>query len=300
MYIPKSNWVEMAMKYAICNELFTDPAAVNGDPWDWKQQCDFAAEVGYTGVEVAPFTLGDHPAETPIAVRNKMREDAEAAGVEIVGLHWLLAKTDGYHMTTADSGVRKRTGEYLADLAKLCSDLGGSVMVLGSPQQRNIESGMTYEQAETNAVETIQHALNALSSLNVTLCLEPLGETETNFMLTCGQARSIIDRLECPNVQLHQDVKAMCHETTPIPELISEFADITKHFHANDQNLRGPGMGAVDYHPIFSALKASGYDGFVSVEVFDYSPGAVDTARESLQYMRKVEAAINDRQSTAG
>lgn len=276
------------MKFAICNELFTDSLEIGGPTWSWDRQCDLAAEVGYEAIEVAPFTLSDRPVELSVAERDQLRGRAEAAGVPIIGLHWLLAKTSGLHLTTSDAEMRGRTSDYLAGLAELCADLGGGVMVLGSPHQRNIESGMSYEQAEANAVEVIEKVVNIFEKREVVLCLEPLGETETNFMLTCESARRIIDRIGSNAVQLHQDVKAMLHESTPIPELITSFADVTKHFHANDGNLRGPGMGDVDYTPIFKALKASGYDGYVSVEVFDYSPGAETTARKSLAYMQQV------------
>ena len=37
------------MKYAICNETF--------DGWDHARVCGRVAELGYTGLEVAPFTL---------------------------------------------------------------------------------------------------------------------------------------------------------------------------------------------------------------------------------------------------
>src|SRR5260221_5755945 len=89
---------------------------------------------------------------------------------------------------------------------------------------------------------------------------------------------------------MHQDVKAMSSESIPFPELIHRYAARTGHFHANDPNKRGPGFGAVDFVPIFKALKDSGYRGWVSVEVFDYSPDPETIARESLRYMKECEA----------
>ena len=279
------------MRTAICNELFFEPASVGDDPWPWRRQCEYAAQVGYDGLEVAPHTLGPDPLSLPAAERDTMRRVASDCGVEIVGVHWLLAHTTGLHLTSADEGTRRRTGEYLAGLADLCGDLGGRVMVLGSPQQRNLEPGVSAEQAMTNAADTIGGAVPRMVERGVTLCLEPLSPAETDFMNTCADGRKLIERVGSPAVRLHQDVKAMASEPTPVPQLIAEFADVTEHFHANDPNLRGPGMGDVDFAPIAAALSASGYDGFVSVEVFDYEPGVDRTARESLGCLRRCGVA---------
>jgi len=273
------------MKFAICQELFTG--------WSFDQQCQFIAKTGYTGVEVAPFTLADRAEYVTPQQRTDLKQTAARYGLEIIGLHWLLAKTSGLHLTTADQSVRRKTADYLVTLGNLCADLGGTLMVLGSPQQRNLEEGMTRKQATANAIDVFQAALPQLADRGVTLLLEPLTTKETNFMNTCQEAAEIITAVGHPNLALHQDVKAMLGEGTPLPELIHQFAGITQHFHANDANLRGPGMGDVDFVPIFEALKATGYNGWVSVEVFDYSPGAEVIANESLRYMQQVSQTIS-------
>jgi len=268
------------MKFALCQELF--------EGWDWERQCRFMSEVGYTGIEVAPFTLATRAAEVSPERRRELREIAAAHGMQIIGLHWLLAKTTGFHLTTSDADTRRRTGEYLAELGDLCADLGGTLMVLGSPQQRSIEDGMSRQQATDNAIEVLNQALPRLAERGVDLLLEPLTTKETNFLNTCDEAAEIIAAVGHPNLALHQDVKAMLGEDRPIPEIIRAHPAITRHFHANDGNLRGPGMGPIDFLPIFRALQSTGYDGWVSVEVFDYSPGAETIAIESIRYMKEV------------
>lgn len=268
------------MKFAICQELY--------EGWDWQRQCRFTAETGYTGIEIAPFTLAARPRDVAPARRRELRRIAEDAGLQIVGLHWLLAKTDGLHLTSPDPLVRAATAEYLVELAELCADLGGSVMVHGSPQQRNLLEGVTWEQAFANAADVFQSAMPNIADRGVHLLIEPLTTKETNFINSCAEGARLIQAVGHPNFALHQDVKAMLPEEKPIPELIREFKHLTRHFHVNDSNLLGPGMGPTDYRPIFEALKDSGYSGWVSVEVFDYSPGAETIARDSLRYMQDV------------
>lgn len=271
------------MKYAICNETFGG--------CDHARVCDRIAELGYTGLEVAPFTLAPLITDVVPTRRTELRRQAETAGVTIIGLHWLLAKTNGFHLTSADATVRRATGNYLADLARACADLGGNVIVLGSPLQRNIPAGMSRQQAEANAIDTLGYCLPVLEQAGVTLCLEPLGPAETNFLNTAAEGVDLIHRLAHPNVRLHLDVKAMSTEPTPVTDLIRAHAGVTAHFHANDPNRRGPGFGETDFKPIFRALRESGYRGWVSVEVFDYSPDPDTLARESIRYMRECETA---------
>lgn len=267
------------MKFAICQEMFVD--------WGWEEQCRLIADVGYTGVEVAPFTLASRITDVSDKRRRELKQLAEEHGLTIVGLHWLLAKTEALHLTTADREVRKATADYLVELGHACADLGGEVLVFGSPGQRSVEPGVTIEQAYENAAEVFRVALPAIADRGVRVCMEPLTPKETDFVNTCGEAMQLIQMVDHANFCLHQDVKAMLGaENEPIPALIEKYAPYIGHFHVNDANLLGPGMGKTDFTPIFEALLHVGYNGWVSVEVFDYSPGAERIARESFAYMQ--------------
>ena len=274
-------WKDTPMKFAICQELY--------EGWEWERQCEFSASLGYKGLELAPFTLGDRISDVSAEQRATLRKQAEDHGLEIIGLHWLLAKTEGLHLTTSDANVRNATSEYLIELGHACADFGGSVMVFGSPFQRNLEDGMSTDQAMANAAEVFKTCLPAFADRGVSICMEPLTPKETDFVNTCQQAMDLIAMIDEPNIVLHQDVKAMLGaETKSLPELIHEFKNSVGHFHVNDTNLLGPGMGETDYRPIVKALLESTYDHWVSVEVFDYSPGAEDIAKQSINYMKRI------------
>jgi sugar phosphate isomerase/epimerase len=269
------------MRYAICNETFVG--------WDHADICATAVRLGYTGLEMAPFTLAPRITDVPADQRRTLRRQAEDAGVPIIGLHWLLAKTEGFKVTAPDPAVRQRTADYLGALARCCRDLGGDLMVFGSPQQRRIPPGHTREQAAEFALDTFRRSLPVIADNGVRVCLEPLAAPEADFLNTCAEAVDLLDRIDHPNFVLHLDVKAMSSEKEPIPDLIREHAARTGHFHANDRNLRGPGFGDTDFRPIFRALRESRYSGWVSVEVFDYAPDPETIARESIRYMRECE-----------
>src|SRR5262249_47246994 len=115
------------MKYAICNETF--------EGWDHARVCRFIAELGYTGLEMAPFTLAPRITDVSLDRRRQLRREAEEAGIQIIGLHWLLAKTEGLQVTAPDEATRQRTAEYLVELARCCADFGGTLMIFGSPGQ---------------------------------------------------------------------------------------------------------------------------------------------------------------------
>jgi sugar phosphate isomerase/epimerase len=271
------------MKYAICNELFEN--------WRFERVCDFVKSTGYHGVEIAPFTLAPHVSKISPERRHHVRRTAERKGLEVVGIHWLLANVVSdapLYMTHPDPKVRRQTGNYFVLLTKLCADLGGKIMVIGSPKQRNLMDGVTREQALGYAKEVFTPCLDLASRTGVTLAIEPLGPGETNFLNTAADGVELIERINHPHFRLHLDVKAMSSEPTPIPEVIKHSAEHTVHFHANDPNLLGPGMGEIKFEPIIAALKQTGYKGFLSVEVFDFKPGAEHIAQESIRYLKHV------------
>ena len=268
------------IRFGICNELF--------EGWDFAKLCRTVKEVGFEGLEIAPFTLAPMITDLTPARRLEIRQIVEDAGLVTIGLHWLLAKTDGFYLTTPDAAIRRKTADYLKALAEATRDLGGSLMVFGSPKQRDVLPGVTYEQAFEYAAEVFDEIMPTLGSLGVDFCLEPLAPSETNFLNTCAQANELIARVNQPHFLLHMDVKAQSSEkSATVPQLIAQFAEQAGHFHAQDVNLRGPGMGEVAFVPIMKALVDSGYDRWVSVEVFDFSPGAKETAIASMACLQQ-------------
>jgi sugar phosphate isomerase/epimerase len=266
------------MKFAICNETFGD--------WPFDRALALAAECGYAGIEIAPFTLADDVRSISGARRTEVRRLAEKSGLQVIGLHWLLARTKGLHVTSPDATVRRKTAEYLGDLARFCADLGGTLLVFGSPKQRDLAPGMDRAEGMRHAVEVFRATLPVFEKTETILAIEPLAPQATNFITTAAQGEELVSAVGSPRCRLHLDCKAMVSERTPMAELIRQHRAHLVHFHANDDNGQGPGFGGLDFVPIFRALREIHYRGWVSVEVFDLAPGPERTARQSIAHMR--------------
>jgi sugar phosphate isomerase/epimerase len=267
------------VNFAICNEIFKG--------WKLEDAMAFAAKAGYDAIEIAPFTIAKYVTEIPPEQRQSIREAARNAGIAISGIHWVLVEAEGMFLVHSDPEVRKKSSKYFCDLVEFCADIGGHIIVVGSPKQRNIPDGATKEQALAWARETITPSVMRAMDKGLTICIEPLSPAETNFINTAEEAVRFIRAIRAPSLRIILDVKAMCSESKPIPQIIQDSWPQFAYFHANDKNLKGPGFGEVDFKPIAAALKQVGYEGYVSVEVFNFDEGPEVIATKSIEYLKK-------------
>jgi sugar phosphate isomerase/epimerase len=187
------------MKISICNELFQG--------WPIEKVFDYAAQLGYDGVEIAPFTLADSVTEISPSRRKAIRRAAEQSGVEIVGLHWLLVKPEGLYINHPDEIIRIRTQEYIEALIHFCADIGGKVLVHGSPHQRTIKEGWDLIESWDRAKETFEVCLKTAQKRNVIYCIEPLAQDSTNFINTVGEAIRLVKEIRHPNFRMMFDCR---------------------------------------------------------------------------------------------
>jgi sugar phosphate isomerase/epimerase len=270
------------MRFAICNEMFAG--------WTLDDTFAYVARTGYDAIELAPFTLAPYVTDVPASERARLRDAAARVGLAIAGIHWVLVKAEGMHLTHPDPTVRERTARYFGELVDFCADLGGRIIVVGSPKQRSRPPGVTPEHAWDWSRQVFQPAVRRAEERGVVLCLEPLAPAETDFINTAAEAIRFVDEFASPQFQIILDAKAMCSEGVPLAQIIRQSWPRFAHFHANDRNLKGPGFGDVDFRPVAAALNELGYRGYVSVEVFDFAEGPEIIATRSLAYLREVFA----------
>ena len=275
------------MRIALCNEVLA------GMPLE--RQCEYAAGLGYDGLEIAPFTLSASPEKISTAEAAKIRATVEASGLVVTGLHWLLVKPEGLSVTDPDAAVRTRTIEVMIRLTALCAELGGAALVHGSPKQRQIAPGETREVALARLQDGLSQAASAAARASVIYCIEPLARKETTLVNTIAEAAELVRSIDHPNLRTMIDCSAAgLTETDPIASLIDRWlpTGLIGHVQVNDPNRRGPGQGEMKFAPILSALKRHDYAGTIAVEPFDYSPDGPGVTAFSAGYLRGLLEAL--------
>lgn len=262
---------------------------------EFAAQCDLAASLGYDGLELAPFTLGDEPHRLSDKELSRVRRDAEDAGTRIVALHWLLTAPEGLSITTADEAVRSRSIDVMRGLIDVCAALGGRVLVHGSPQQRRLPAGDPAAAAARGRDALAAIAPHA-EQAGVTYCIEPLSTQETSFINTVAEAAELVEAIGSPAVRTMLDCRAArISESAPVAEILDLWlpTGMIAHVHLNDRNRRGPGQGEDEFAPVLDALLRGGYDGAASVEPFVYDPDGATVAARAIGYVRGIVEALS-------
>jgi D-psicose/D-tagatose/L-ribulose 3-epimerase len=271
------------VRISLCNEV------IGGIPF--AAQCELAALLGYDGLEIAPFTLGEEPHRLPAAERQAMRKAAASAGIAITGLHYLLRAPAGLSITTADEAVRKRTIGVMGDLCGLAADLGASILVHGSPDQRKLEPG-NEAAARQRGADAFAAVAEAAGRHGVIYCIEPLSRDQTAFINTVAEAAEIVRAVNNRALRTMLDCSSAARaETESVPDLLGHWVPtgLIAHVHFNDPNREGPGDGELDFAPVLAALEETRYAGNAAIEPFVYKPDGPGCAERGIKYIRGLQ-----------
>ena len=280
-------WSEANVRLSLCNEVVRERS--------FQAQCDLAAALGYDGLEVAPFTLSDNPQSLSAGERKALRKAAADAGVQISGLHWLLVAPEGLSLNGPDAEARQRTQAVMTGLIELCADLGGDVLVHGSPVQRNVAAGEDPQTAWVRARDAWAAIAPLAEQAGVVYCIEALAPSETNFINTIEEAVRMVGEIGSPAVRTMIDTCAASKaETDRLTTLIDRWLPqgVIGHVQLNDANLRAPGQGEVRFTPVLAALQWHEYGGWLAIEPFFYQPDGPTTAAYGAGYVRGVLEAL--------
>ena len=278
-------FMSYSFRQAICNEAF--------DKWPFAEACQTIRKAGYTGIEIAPFTLAEDPASVTAAQRGQYRDIIASEGLQFVGLHWLMVSPKGLHVTTPDAQLRARSWQHIRNLIDLCADLGpDGVMVFGSPYQRATTGGLSREEATRHYADGLIAVAPQAEARGVTVLIEALPKAQCDVVQTLDEAARLVREIDSPAIRTMFDVHNAIDEAEPHAALVDRHFPLIRHVHVQELDGRHCGWGDYDYKPVLDMLRRRKYQGWVSLEAFDFTPGAEKLANESLRHLESEIAKL--------
>jgi sugar phosphate isomerase/epimerase len=272
-------------RWAICSETFPGKS--------FPEMCGLARSTGYTGLEIDPSNLSDDPAALSASERVTLRKTMTERGVEYVGVHSFLKAPKGLHLTTPNADVRRRSWDYFDRLIDLAADLGDhSVMVLGSSKQRQAIEGGKPEEAVRRLSDGLARMAPHAERRGVTILMEPLAPHLCNVVNSMEDAVAIVKQVGSGAVQSMFDTHNTTAETLPLPDVIRKHFSRIRHVHLNELDGKYPGRGGFAFAPVLKALRDLDYQGWMSVEVFDFQPDGETVARNASAYLQRLEREL--------
>ena len=276
-------------RLAMCNEAF----ASEKEKKSFAETCQAIRKAGYTGIEVAPFTLSDDPIAIPAAKRREYASIIRSEGLTFAGLHWLLLMPKGLHVTTPDKALRERSWLHMRNLIDFCADLGpDGIMVLGSPQQRAVTGGLSKAEAAKNFTDGLAGIAPRAVERGVKVAVETFSSRRDDVAIMLADACAIVRQIDSPGIRMMFDCNNESDEAEPHATLVDRYFDLIEHVHITEKGGPYPGTGSYRYKPVLSVLRRRGYQGWLSLEVFDFSAGAGKIARESFKYIQSEIATL--------
>lgn len=270
----------------LCNELLAEEGLT------LAQQCEIARDLGYIGLELAPATLSPAPHLLGAEERAEIRATVEDSGLRVTGLHWLL--TAYPELSITDPATSDAAQEVLIALVGLCADLGGRVLVHGSPGQRMRPAGTGDGELLDRLVAFFRPIAEEAARRGVVYCIEPLAAVETDLINTVAEAARLVEAVGHPAFRTMIDISAAGQEEGDVAGLIRQWVPtgMIAHIHANDSNRGAPGMGNDPFPQIVAALIEAGWSSPVGVEPFRTLIDARVTAAIGAATLRACERAV--------
>ena len=264
------------MKLSLCNEVIRELS--------FERQCALAAGLGYRGLELAPFTFGDDAWRMPAAKRAEIRKVCADSGLEVSGLHWLLAAPAGLSITSADRTVWQQSVDVLRASVELCAELGGGYLVHGSPAQRRVATRTTRSAPRRRGSWRPSRRRRPRWPIASSRWPGPTATSSTRWPRRPTSCAAIGN----PSLRIMVDtLAASLMEPEPVADAIRRWmpTGLVAHVQFNDRNRRGPGQGDDRFAPVVQALRETGYAGWIAMEPFVYEPDGPTCAARMIGYV---------------
>lgn len=238
--------------------------------------CAQAAALGFDAVEIFPPSAAALEAGELTALLSQHRLRVAAIGT---GAGWVVRKLS---LTSPEATVRRDARAFIAEIVEFAGRFGAPA-IIGSMQGRwDTATGVSRERALSWLGEALADLGARAAQQGVPLLYEPLNRYETNLFNRVGDTAAWLRAQKIGNVKLLADLFHMNIEETDSAAALREAGDLVGHVHFADSNRRAIGFGQTRIAPIIGALRAIGYTGYLSAEIFplpDASAAAAQTIK---------------------
>lgn len=252
------------------------------------------ADIGYDGLELMADVPHAWPAGLLEGPKRAIREAMARSGLAFSNVNAFMMNAIADHrqpywypsFIEPDIGYRRVRIDHTRRALTLCAELGAPHITTepGGP----LAPGQRRHEAIDLFVEVLKPLAEHAERENVLLLIEP----EPGLLLeTTDQYLEVAERVNAPSIGLNFDVGHAYCVSEDIPRAIAKLAPHIRHFHLEDiaatrvHHHLVPGTGAIDFKEVITAIRATGYDGWLTVELYpfvDDPDAAARGARELL------------------
>lgn len=263
--------------------------------WPLVEAIERIARVGYAGVEL----MADEPHAWPATItdsdlaRISKVLDSNRLSLSNVNAFMMNAVRDFWHPSwiEPDADFRRLRLQHTIDALRMAGKLGAGCITTepGGP----LPEGISREEALEIFVEGLRAALLAAEKVGVFLLVEP----EPGLLIeNAEQFLELTRRIDSPMFGLNFDIGHFYCVGDPLPETIERMKGFTRHYHIEDiaatrvhEHLI-PGRGAIDFAAVLRAIGITGYDGWITVELYPYLDDPDAAGREALEFITRLRS----------
>ncbi len=237
------------------------------------------------GVELAPSKIWKDIKDVKYNEVVKLKKTISNFKLEVVGFHSLLFGMPSLEIFRSNE-TRTKTKNYLLRLIDICTDLGGSQLIFGSPKNRKTNKQKKEEIKKISKLFFTEIA-EYCQKKGTYFCIEPLGSNETNYITSVEEAGKFVENLNQPNFKLQIDTKALFFTREDPKKIIRKYKNLLQHVHVSDEDLKEPGRGKNNHTKISESLKDIKYSKFLSIEMRRVIGDEENSIKRSIKFLKK-------------
>ena len=269
--------------------LWTDSVRLKGD----KELIDKVLGMGFDGLEVPIMgmevseakEIGDYFKELGIA----------CTAISVLG---------DVNPISPDADEREAAYKTMCHFIDCTQAMGATILCGPFDQQLGYFSGVRPTKQEWDwSVACTKRASEYALDKGVVLAIEPLNRFEQYILNTVEDGVRYIKQVDMPNAGLLLDTMHMNVEELDVAKALEVGLPYTKHIHISENNRGIPGTGHACGKDVFDVIKASDYDGWLTIEAFNegapsmqgplhlwrtFAPSDDALAEQGLAYMQQM------------